>query len=91
MQQHFKSVQNFLKKSQKVDNTERSVEENGGIIHPVKKQNKKKEEEEKKSLLQSEQEQRSKHKIHQVVLKTQSHNHSRNDEVWGDKRPCKRF
>lgn len=35
----------------------------------------------KNSLLQSKQEQRSKHKIHWVVLKTQSHNHKEDDEV----------
>ena len=37
----FKSVQNLKKKSQEVDNTERSEEGRGGIIHPVKKQKQK--------------------------------------------------
>lgn len=47
--------------------------------------------EEENSLLQSEQEQSLKHKIHQVVLKTQSHI---TGEMmgWGvTRRPCKRF
>lgn len=55
----------IFKKKKKKDNTERNVEDSGGIIHLIKN--------EKRELLQSEQEQRSKLKIHQVVLKAQSH------------------
>lgn len=47
--------------------------------------------EEENSLLQSEQEQSLKHKIHQVVLKTQSHNHRGNDRVGGDKKTLQAF
>lgn len=70
-------------------NTERIVEASEGIIHDLKKKKTNK----KNALLQSKQEQRWKHKIHWVVLKTQSHNHKGDDEVrgGGDKRPCKRF